>query len=399
MHLAQSEITPLPTSRHPATGHEIRYSEFQTSKGLPLYLVKGPLPLVGLGGWINVIAGRVAFLTSLFKLGWPGPDQVVYIDRKRHPDDERDVDLFKIGDAGTTVADQRGVHLNVVMPEKMCLMPPGQAVNGTDIPSVIYAASDEDAVSCIFKGLTPEPFVRGLKHLEDFWVNRGKLWVMTRGEMHSLSEPVKRKLRIYGPNSDLEKEVELSCVACGRPVFVKDKLVFPVQRWSNGPWELTTGSECLWKGVGISNLFTYREGVLCLVSDRPRVWRTLRDGSCSSFGELGEPVGDVSMWDGKLLFHMRDKEREYVVYDSRPSRVFGEIDHASLRVFKGEPVYAARDTRGNGSWQLVYNNEVVGQPCDRVLEIDVSQPKSGKVSTLRAYVLRDNQIVTEAYRI
>jgi len=395
MHIAYTETKPLPSIRHPVAGREIRCSELQASNGLPLYVVEGPLPLVGLGGWTNAIAGRVAFLTSLFKLGWPGPDQVVYVDRKRHPDDERDVDLFKIGDAGTTVADQRGVHLNVVMPEKMCLMPPGQAINGIDIPNVIYAASDEDAVSCIFKGLTPEPFVRDLKYLEDFWVNRGKLWVMTHGGRTSLSEPVNRKLSIYGLNGHLEKEAEPAlAVACGRPVFINDNLVFPVKRWLNGLWELTRGSECLWKGVSISNLFTCLEGVLCLVSDESNYWRVRRGKSDPSGNYPGEPVGDVSVWSGKLLFHLRQRNgEEFVVCENEYGRSFSEIDHTFLRVFEGKPVYPARTNRGSGSWNLVYDNEIISKPCDRILEVEAA-PK-----TLRTCVLRDNRIVVEAYQI
>lgn len=393
MHLSLTETGSFPPSHHWNLTADVNHTDLQASNGKPLYAYPANARR---GSWMvehgictYLAAGRPIYVTSLFKLGWAGLDEAVYVDRVSNSDDQREVDILRVGESSVSVSNCRGVPLKVIMPEKICLMP----ASGASAPSVIFAASDEDTISCIFNSLEPGAIVRDLKHLEDFWVNRGKLWVMTRGEMHSLSEPVNRKLRIYGPDGDLEKEVELSCVACGRPIFVKDKLVFPVQRWSNGPWELTTGSECLWKGVGISNLFTYREGVLCLVSDRPRVWRTLRDGSCSSFGELGEPVGDVSMWDGKLLFHMRDKEREYVVYDSRPSRVFGEIDHASLRVFKGEPVYAARETRGSGLWQLVYDNALVGQPSDRILEIDAA------TKILRTCVLRDDKLVTELYKI
>ncbi|MFA6099503.1 MAG: hypothetical protein WC750_01330 [Patescibacteria group bacterium] len=397
MHLTQIVTKPLPPARHPATGNEFHYSEWQTSNGLLLYSVEGLHPHVALHKWECATAGQVVFLTSLFKLMWGGADQAVYVDRKRHPDNEHDVDLFMIGDAGKRVVDRWGVHLNVVMPEKMCLMPPVTAANGTVVPSVIHAAQDQYGVSYIFNGLKPVPIVRDLKHLEDFWVNMGRLWVMTRGEMHSLSEPVKRRLRIYRPNGGLEKEVELSCVACGRPVFVKDKLVFPVQRWSNGPWELTTGNECLWRGVDISNLYAYQEGVLCLVSDESGLWRVMRGLSFSSGRHPGELVKDVTMWPGgKLSSHMRiDNAHEYVVYDDQRYGTLGKIDHKMIILFKGQPVYPVKLT-DDGGWCVAWGHEIISQPCQKVLEIESVQNKEG---ALLVCSIKDGSFVTELYEV
>lgn len=394
MHLSLAETSPLPPRHHPMTGGELKYSEFQASNGQPLYVVQGLLGHVALGEWKCAIAGKVVFLTSLLKLGWAGQDRAVYVDRKKHPDNLHDVDLFFIGGAGATVANRQGVHLNVVMPEKMCMMPSVTAANGTVVPSVIYAASDEDAVSCILNGLDPEPLVRDLKYLEDFWVNREKLWVMTRAGRTSHRDSVDRSLLVsLDGQSRLEARIR-RVAACGRPVQVENRFLFPIMREADGGWELSTGDECLWKGAGLSNLFVTGEGVLCLVADEPGAWRVMRGVSFASTLHFGELLGDVAMYSGKLLFHLRDKTgNEFVVYDNEPFRSFPEIDHASLRVFEGKPVYAAKTIRGGGSWHLVYDNEIINHACDRILEIE-AVPK-----TLRACVLRDNQLVTETYQI
>ncbi len=389
MHITSSESALLP--REYRRTNEYERSDLQASNGQPLYAVAEAPGYVVLGEWSCSLAGKAAYLTSLRKLGWSGRDLAVYVDRAKSPEGEGDVDFFDVGGIGHLVTNEQGMPLRVFMPEKMFTAPSSP---NAQTARVIYAACDEDGVGYILENLRTDPLIGGIRGLEDYWTIGGKIWVIAHGPRASIQEPVERVLRIYGFDGRVEQEAKMSCVAYRRPVFAQNKLIFPVQRWPKGPWELTTGSECLWKGFDISNLYARRDGVHCLVSERPGIWRVLRGQSVSTFGHLGELVGDVSVWSGELLFHLRGwNDDEFVVYGGSTCRPFSEIDHASLRVFEREPVFAARNTRGTGSWNLVYDDEIISKTCDSVLEAEAA-PK-----ILKACVLRGNQIVVETYKV
>ncbi|MHB8831414.1 MAG: hypothetical protein ACYC44_04875, partial [Patescibacteria group bacterium] len=233
--------------------------------------------------------------------------------------------------------------------------------------------------------------------LEDFWTNGGKIWVMAHGPRASIQEPVERVLKIYGFDGRLEQEARMRCVACGRPVLSDGKLVFPIQRMSAGPWELTTGDECLWSGYhGISNLFALKNGVHCLVANRPNEWYKRQGREISPIGNFGQLKGNVTMWQGGvMLFVMSLGGEDYVVYD-KPLDInrFAEIDHKLLVLHKGVPVYPARMKKG-GEWQLAMRDQV-GEPCDKILEIESVQNGEGLI---RVCLIKDGKILNQYYKL
>lgn len=392
MHIAKSEAILLP--REYKRANEDERSDLQASNGRPLYAVDGAPGHVALGDWKCALAGKVAYLTSLRKLGWSGQDLAVYVDRAKRPEGEGEVDFFHVGGVGHLVANEQDVPLRVFMPEKMFTAPSSPNVQRA---RVIYAACDEDGVGYILENLRTDPLIGGIRGLEDFWTIGGKIWVMAHGPRTSIQEPVERVVRIYNFDGRMEQEAKMSCVACGRPVLSDGKFVFPIQRMANGVWELTTGDECLWKGSGISNLFALKDGVHCLIAEeRPDLWLRRKGSVIYPFGNVGWPKGDVSMWQGGMMvFVMSLGNHDYVVYDKPlDTNCFAEIDHKMVVLHKGVPVYPARVKRGD-KWHLTMRDQV-GEPCDKILEIESVPNGEGLI---RACLIKGGKILNQHYKL
>ena len=391
MHITSSESALLP--REYRRANEYERSDLQASNGQPLYAVAEAPGHVALGEWSCSLAGKAAYLTSLRKLGWSGRDLAVYVDRAKSPEGEGDVDFFDVGGIGHLVTNEQGIPLRVFMPEKMFTAPSSP---NAQTARVIYAACDEDGVGYILENLRTDPLIGGIRGLEDYWTIGGKIWVMAHGPRASIQEPVERVLRIYGFDGRVEQEARMSCVACGRPVLSDGKLVFPIQRFMHGPWELTTGDECLWKGCDISNLFALKNGVYCLVAERPDLWLRREGSVIYPFGNVGRPKGDVSMWQGGVMvFVMSLGNHDYVVYD-KPLDInrFAEIDHKLLVLHKGVPVYPARVKRG-GKWHLIMRDQV-GEPCDKILEVESVPNGEGLI---RVCLIKGGNILNQYYKL
>ncbi len=385
MHLSTNETAVVPCEYRRANEYE--RSDMQASNGQPLYAVDGAPGHVALGAWSCSLAGEAVYLTSLRKLGWSGRDLPVYVDRAKTPEAEDEVDFFHVGGVGNQVANQQGVPLRVFMPEKMFAAPSSP---NTQTARVIYAACDEDGVGYILENLRTDPLIGDIRGLEDFWTKNGKIWVMAHSPRTSIQEPVERFIRIYGFDGRLEQEARMSCVACGRPVMCQSKLFFPVQR-TNGLWELTTGDDCLWKGHGISNLLVHKDRVHCLIANRPNEWYEM-SSLISPIGNLGQPKGNISMWQGGvMLYTMSLGNDDYVVYDKpRDINRFAEIDHKQLVLHKGVPVYPALVKRGC-KWHLVMGDRL-GEACDKILEIESVPNGEG---LLRVCLMKGGKILNQ----